>query len=418
MNANFLNKNCACRTFDSELLKTHLASDELLKGLYEQITEARPNLFSSTTVFISRAQLDSMTSTINAIEETIKIPEYQKNILDYSPSISRINMGPNGVFMGYDFHLSDEGPKLIEINTNAGGALLNLELAKAQQKCCQEKNHFFKNADDILNLDLAFFEMFQHEWKKQKGDSTLGLIAIIDDDPESQYLYPEFQLFQRLFSKFGTKSVIADPKDLIVEKGGLWHKGEKVDLVYNRLTDFYLADKNHQSLRLAFENNAIVLTPAPYHHAIYANKTNLATLTNLKCLDELKISPKTKEALLSGIPHTQVVKIDHANDLWDRRRNLFFKPLSGFGSKATYRGDKITRNVWSEILKGEYVAQELIPPSTRLIQNTDDQTDLKLDIRAYVYEGKIQLLAARLYSGQTTNFRTSGGGFAPVFVLS
>ena len=189
-------------------------------------------------------------------------------------------------------------------------------------------------------------------------------------------------------------------------------------MVYNRLTDFYLADKNHQSLRQAFENNAIVLTPAPYHHAIYANKKNLATLTNLKCLDELKISPKTKEALLSGIPHTQVVKIDHANDLWERRRNLFFKPLSGFGSKATYRGDKITRNVWSEILKGEYVAQELIPPSTRLIQNTDDQTDLKLDIRAYVYEGKIQLLAARLYSGQTTNFRTSGGGFAPVFVLS
>jgi hypothetical protein len=74
--------------------------------------------------------------------------------------------------------------------------------------------------------------------------------------------------------------------------------------------------------------------------------------------------------------------------------------------------------VWNEILKGEYVAQELVPPSTRLIQNTDDQTDLKLDIRAYVYEGKIQLLAARLYSGQTTNFRTSGGGFAPVFVLS
>jgi hypothetical protein len=26
------------------------------------------------------------------------------------------------------------------------------------------------------------------------------------------------------------------------------------------------------------------------------------------------------------------------------------------------------------------------------------------------------LVAARLYQGQTTNFRTPGGGFAPVFV--
>ena len=39
---------------------------------------------------------------------------------------------------------------------------------------------------------------------------------------------------------------------------------------------------------------------------------------------------------------------------------------------------------------------------------------LKLDVRNYVYDGQVQLLAARLYQGQTTNFRTPGGGFAPV----
>src|SRR5258705_419647 len=33
--------------------------------------------------------------------------------------------GNRGVFMGYDFHLTQDGPRLIEINTNAGGALLN-----------------------------------------------------------------------------------------------------------------------------------------------------------------------------------------------------------------------------------------------------------------------------------------------------
>ena len=34
---------------------------------------------------------------------------------------------------------------------------------------------------------------------------------------------------------------------------------------------------------------------------------------------------------------------------------------------------------------------------------------------SYVYDGAVQLVAARLYQGQTTNFRTAGGGFAPVF---
>ena len=40
---------------------------------------------------------------------------------------------------------------------------------------------------------------------------------------------------------------------------------------------------------------------------------------------------------------------------------------------------------------------------------------LKVDLRNYVYDGEVVLIAARLYQGQTTNFRTPGGGFAPVF---
>jgi len=41
----------------------------------------------------------------------------------------------------------------------------------------------------------------------------------------------------------------------------------------------------------------------------------------------------------------------------------------------------------------------------------------KTDVRLYVYNGQVLLTAARLYQGQTTNFRTPGGGFAPVFVV-
>ena len=57
-----------------------------------------------------------------------------------------------------------------------------------------------------------------------------------------------------------------------------------------------------------------------------------------------------------------------------------------------------------------------MPPSARRVRIDDQDSDLKLDIRAYAYMGQIQLVAARLYMGQTTNFRTPGGGFAPVFL--
>ncbi|MFN6961902.1 MAG: hypothetical protein ACK4N6_06625, partial [Rhodocyclaceae bacterium] len=62
----------------------------------------------------------------------------------------------------------------------------------------------------------------------------------------------------------------------------------------------------------------------------------------------------------------------------------------------------------------DYVAQALVPPSTVKVEVDGKLTELKADIRNYVYRGTVQLTAARLYQGQTTNFRTPGGGFARV----
>ena len=75
---------------------------------------------------------------------------------------------------------------------------------------------------------------------------------------------------------------------------------------------------------------------------------------------------------------------------------------------------QITRRVWQSILEGGYVAQDLVPPSGRTVIVDGRREVMKLDIRNYTYDGKVQLVAARLYQGQTTNFRTAGGGFAPV----
>lgn len=112
-----------------------------------------------------------------------------------------------------------------------------------------------------------------------------------------------------------------------------------------------------------------------------------------------------------------MVNEQDAETLWADRRNLFFKPAKGFGSKAAYRAEKLTRRVWNEIVQSDYVAQALVPPSGCMVRGDAAPATLKLDVRCYVYRDRIQLLAARLYQGQTTNFRTEGGGFAPVFVL-
>ena len=86
--------------------------------------------------------------------------------------------------------------------------------------------------------------------------------------------------------------------------------------------------------------------------------------------------------------------------------------LHMIGSRASYRGDKLTRRVWGEMAAGTYIAQEVVTPSERHVGAGN--APLKTDIRCYAYRGRPLLYAARLYQGQTTNFRTPGGGFAPV----
>lgn len=407
VSAKNLNKACACRTLDSHLLNQYLEtiSDDLTK---------RPHLFSSTAVFISLTQLQEMKDIIKAVEEVMKNAEYQRQALRHPLSIQ--DYGPLGVFMGYDFHLTESGPKLIEINTNAGGALLNLGLARAQLKCCSDLNIDLHLLTKLEDKEQSFIDMFRKEWRLQRGSKILTSIAIVDDNPEEQYLYPEFKLFQKLFTNFGIKCFITDPKDLLWQDGKLNYEGEVIDMIYNRHTDFYFEEERSIALREAYIHNAVVITPNPHHHALYANKLNLVSLSSEEELSFLGVNKETRKTLLNGIPHTRKVCSDDEERWWQERKNYFFKPLSGYGGKAIYRGDKITQKVWKEIFQSEYVAQELTPPSLRLIRRDDKDENLKLDVRAYVYEGEIQLLATRLYSGQTTNFRTPGGGFSPVFL--
>jgi len=415
--AEALNRGCFCRTLNRTRLQAQIEGDPGLHGLLHNIAQTRPHLFSSTVVFLSSAMEQQITATVAAIERVAALPAYRVQALARAPAIAQQALGPLGACMGYDFHLEAGGPKLIEINTNAGGALLNAALARAQQTCCAAMDWAFTPHARLDTLEQTFFDMFLAERRRQRGSAPLGSVVIVDDDPAAQYLAPEFEMFRQLFQRQGVAASIADPSELVWRDGRLWHRDAPVDLVYNRLTDFYLAEPAHQALKSAYAAGAVVLTPDPHAHAVYADKRNLIALSEDALLAAWGVSAADRSLLAAGVPQTRLVTPERADALWAQRRQLFFKPVAGFGAKAAYRGDKLTRRVWGEILAGDFVAQALVPPSERLIEVDGVLADLKFDIRAYTYAGQVQLLAARMYTGQTTNFRTQGGGFAPVIVV-
>jgi len=210
-----------------------------------------------------------------------------------------------------------------------------------------------------------FLDMFRNEWRLARGDVPLHSVAIVDEQPEAQYLYPEFLLVQRMFERAGIAAYIADPSVLQSRGNGLYLGEIKIDLVYNRLTDFSL--QQHPVLRQAYLEGGVVLTPGPRHYAQYADKRNLVRLTDARALRALGASETDIATLQAGVPQTRLVEAADQERWWQERKQWFFKPAEGYGSKGSYSGAKLTRRVSDEIMQGGYVAQRMAAPGARMV---------------------------------------------------
>lgn len=368
---------------------------------------------AAVPVFVASEDLAQMATLIRTVDEVIHSDPWQQKILAAAPAIARNNSGAEGVLFGYDFHLLDRGPQLIEINTNAGGALIVTQVLRAQSGCCASAAELAA-AQQAGAAETAIIDSLLDDFARVRNHREPRLIAIVDRDPTEQYLYPEFQRFAELLHARGLHCEICDVTELAFDGNVLTLHGAPVDLVYNRLTDFYFEEPASQPLRAACAAGRVVGTPDPHAHALYADKRHLALLSDARALSELGVGETQQKILLAGIPPTRRVDAAHAQQLWAERKQFFFKPAGAYGGKGAYRGAKLTRATFEQLLRKDYVAQREIEPPLRRARVDGATTELKVDVRCYVYRGQIQLTAARLWRGQTSNFRTPGGGFATV----
>lgn len=213
-----LNSGCFCVTLDSDRLLTAIQAEAPEPDLAAALLAARPHLFAAMPVFLADHDLKAMLAVVAAVEAAAEDPAYQAAVLAWAPDIARHDFGPRAAFMGYDFHLGADGPKLIEVNTNAGGAFLNAFLARAQGACCREAEDAMRAAP-MAEFETSVWAMFLAEWALQGRTGQPRSIAIVDDRPREQYLFPEFLLAQRFFERHGAKVWIVDPGELRFDRG-------------------------------------------------------------------------------------------------------------------------------------------------------------------------------------------------------
>ena len=98
----------------------------------------------------------------------------------------------------------------------------------------------------------------------------------------------------------------------------------------------------HEALRAAYLADAVVVTPNPRVHALYADKRNLSLLSDQAALRVWGLPAEMLADLAGGASYRLVAPTTRSNSGMNRK-HLFFKPAGGYGSKAVYRGDKVTK---------------------------------------------------------------------------
>jgi len=389
-----------------DILRLH----ESIRGAFPEFTTdpaVHAHLFSPYALFVDRPALEAMGRVAAAVFDVAGNPGYSQRVLQWAPDIATHDPGSAGGVLGLDFHLTVDGPQLIEVNTNPGGLLLNAVLLDGVRSCAPAAWTTWTTTAKARNAAVA---AWLDDARQQFGRAPARL-AIVDSAPREQFLYPEFELYADAFQEHGVDCVIRAPEELSLGPDGLADAHGRIDMVYNRLTDFALEEASHADLRQAYLAGDVAFTPHPRAHALFADKRNLAVLGDPTLIGGFRVDAGSAALLAQVIPPTVEVVPGNRDALWAARNGYFFKPAAGFGSRGSYRGDKLTRRTWESMVSATYIAQTFAAPSLRIVHGGQS---LKADVRCFASEAGVLLFAARLYQGQTTNMRTPGGGFAAV----
>lgn len=354
---------------------------------------------SSLEIPLRRQDLEAMLRLVRVSCKLLKSPVYRELVAPALPDSALFDPGYQAVMMGYDFHLTEEGPRLIEVNTNAGGAALALRACHGQPFLTP-------------SLRRRLLRMFRSEWQAfSRDDRPLSSVVILDEKPEDQALYPEMKRYVEWLTADGIEARIADPAELEGGAGGLTLDGRSVDMIYNRHCDFYLEDEPQISIRSAYLAGKVCLTPNPFIYGHLADKRRLVLWRDVVRMEAAGLSASEIDLLQQVVPESHLLSDLDRDSVWQDRKQLVLKPVDRFGGKGVLIGRSMSRKRYEEFEPQQTLVQQLVPPSQ--VEDSEGNS-FKVDIRLFAWRNRGLGVAARLYQGQVTNLQTVGGGFAAV----
>ncbi len=357
------------------------------------------SLASEIPVSVSRYEFDTMLSFSRTVFRLKDNAAYLSRLSERLPHTAQIQSEWPSVLMGFDFHLTPDGPKLIEINNNAGGLYIGEGRWMPQPDIPELYGH----------LEPRLVEMFRAEW---------ATIAIMDENVTGQFMYPEMLAYADLLRKDGRQVFVISPEQLQLRDDGLVYDGVRVDVIYNRHTDFYLEGDDVAHIRRAYERGLVAINPHPRSYALIGDKSRMVDWWREGLLEQC-VDQDVAEQIRSVTPETHQLSELDADKAWSDRKHWVFKPAARHGGKGVLLGKAMSRKRYNALDIADTIVQRMIPASEVDVEGTNGEKNrMKLDIRLYMHGEKLIALAGRVWLGQVTNFRQAGSGWVPIGITA
>ncbi len=339
-------------------------------------------------VMIPRHTLQLMEDFAAQMFTLKKNASYQQWIAQHVPQSAMLGNDEPPILMGFDFHLTNDGPKLIEINNNAGGLFTG--------------DHGWLPQPAIKGaLTDRLLEMFPTYWKN---------IAIVDADIKEQFMFPEMCAYASLLREAGRRAFLCTPENIVQRDDGLYVDDYRLDGIYNRHTDFYLQSSSMTHIRNALEHQQIALNPFPRSYALLGNKNRMAHWWRPNVLEQW-LSPQSCAMVRHTVPKVQQMQDIDIQTAWKERRRWVFKPPSSHAGKGVVLGKAMSRKRFATLDRANTLMQEYVPANN--ISSQDGEL-FRFDIRLYMHGIKKIAWAGRVWRGQLTNFREQGSGWTVI----
>ncbi|RMG91450.1 MAG: hypothetical protein D6703_04855 [Zetaproteobacteria bacterium] len=355
------------------------------------------SLASRTPVSIRETDFLQMLQFARAIQSLQYNACYANLLEDELPPTARLIPDWPAMLMGFDFHLTPHGPRLIEINNNAGGLFVGASSSREGPWIPQPPHEELRGS-----LEQRLLGMFAPAWHT---------IVIMDENVREQFMFPEMEAYARLLNEHGRRCWVASPEELALTDSALSFRGKHVDAIYNRHTDFYLQTPELAHVRRAFLTGTVDLNPYPRSYALVGDKRRMVDWWREGWLEQC-VSPETVSLVRGLTPETHRLDEVDAQWAWQHRKSLVFKPAARHGGKGVLLGRSISRKRFELLNPQETIVQQFVPPSQVELEGRR----LKLDVRLFMHGSNLIAIAGRVWLGQVTNFRQPGTGWVALSV--